>query len=89
MSREEIMDEALLRILDEDDSQFGLDARSLALRLVNYQFRVDSGEVSKRLRYMADAKIDFVQRVKPEGAFHADRDFWRITATGLNHLRRE
>lgn len=89
MTKEQILDEALLRILDEEDSQFGLDARSLALRAANYSMRVDSAEVSKRLRYMADPKIDFVQRVQPEGAFHADRDFWRITATGLNHLRRE
>lgn len=86
--QEQVLDEALLRVLDENDSRFGLDAASLTLRAANYGVRVDSVEISKRLRYMADPQIGFVDRVEPEGAFHAERDFWRITARGLNHLRR-
>lgn len=86
--QEQVLDEVLLRVLDENDSQFGLDAASLAIRAASYGIGNDSVAISRRLRYMADPEIGFVDRVEPDGAFHAERDFWRITARGLNHLRR-
>jgi repressor of nif and glnA expression len=84
---EELLDEALLRILEERDSRFGLRAEALAIMTRPYGHLADEEAVRRRLNYLADSEIHFVERVQPSSQFHAQVEAWRITARGMNHLR--
>lgn len=84
--QEQLFDEAILRVLDRNISQFGLGASALQVLVGEFGFSPKStDEVVRRLDYLTDPKIDFVTEVKL-GHHKANRS-WKITAEGTDHLR--
>lgn len=81
------LDEAILQLLEEEDSKFGVNVQGLVLMLPRKSVRATAEQVERRLRYLADPAIDFVSRIAASGAFHTERATWRISARGMNHLR--
>jgi hypothetical protein len=84
--QEQLLDEAILRVLDEGDSQFGLGLTAILLLIGKFGFpRVTAELVTRRLDYMADTQISHVREVS-RTANRAVRT-WRITAAGTDRLR--
>jgi len=83
---EQRFDEAILRVLDRNPSQFGLGATTLQVQVMEFGFTVrDPAEVLRRLEYMADPRIGFVAEIS-RTANKAVRT-WKITAAGTDDLR--
>jgi hypothetical protein len=84
--QEKDLDAAILTILDERDSKFGLSANAVGVALPRFGFSVTHAEVERRLDYLADPQVGFAREV-PTGDFHANLRAWRLTPRGLNHIR--
>jgi hypothetical protein len=85
--QQQLFDEAILRVLDRNESTFGMGATALQVLVGEFGFSPrDPAEVTRRLEYMADAEIAFVAPVS-KGQFNPANRTWRITARGTNHLR--
>jgi hypothetical protein len=81
------MNAAQMEVFDVSaGSQFGLGALALQALVATYGFTKSTEEITRRLEYMADAEIRFVERVN-KGQFNPANVSWRITARGINHLR--
>lgn len=86
--QEQLLDEAILRILDENDQRFGLGANALSHLVGRFGFTVDKDAIVRRMEYMADTDIGYVRQVD-KGNFNTAARTWRITAKGTNHLREQ
>lgn len=83
----QVLDEALLRVMEQEDSRFGLTAEALALMVQRFGQRVDEYTVARRMRYLADPQVGFVRVVEIRGSeFHTNVQSWQITARGANHI---
>lgn len=84
----EIFDVSILRVLDVNAGrQFGLGALAIQALLGTYGFTNEPvAEINKRLEYMADREIGFVEIVN-KGQFNPSNVTWKITARGINELR--
>ena len=84
---EKNLDEAILRVLDERDSSFGLNATAIKHLIVGAGFpHTEEAVIQRRLDYLFHDQIGFVCTVG-SGDFHAHLRFWRISPRGTNHLR--
>lgn len=86
---ERLVDEAILRKLMAFDSEFGLSADAISICLTQSGLTIGCAAVASRLLYLADPAIQFVAPVPMVGAYHAEEQFWRITAPGRNHVNRQ
>lgn len=84
-AQEQLFDEALLRVLDRNISQFGLGAAALQVLVGEFGFTPALELVQRRLDYLCDEKIGYVAEVNKK-ANRANRA-WKITADGTDHLR--
>ncbi len=74
---------ALLRVLEANETQWGLTAPVLAVHVVAFGFRGLGAEVaSTELRYLEDK--GFVKA--PSKAISPENQTWRITASGRDWL---
>lgn len=85
--QERILDEALLRTLEAQDTRFGLQSQAMAVLLFPFGLRPTPAQVERRLQYLADPQIEFVRPVDATSAYHAYERAYRITPKGMNHLR--
>lgn len=85
--QERLLDEAILRTLDTQDTRFGLQPRAIATMLFIWGVRATAEQVEKRLAYLADPQIEFVRAVDATSQFHAYECPYRITPKGANHIR--
>jgi len=84
----EIFDVSILRVLDLNAGrQFGLGALAIQALLATYGFNESTDVINARLAYMSDAEIGFVAPID-KGQFNPANASWRITARGLNELRK-
>jgi hypothetical protein len=84
--QEQLLDEAILRVLDEGDSQFGLTPVAIKHQVARFGFsHTEKETVARRLDYLADETIGHVKEVN-KVANKAVRS-WRITASGTDRLR--
>lgn len=85
--QQEIFDLSILRVLDVSaGTSFGLGALAIQALLAQYGFKEPTDVIERRLRYMADKTIGFVEQVE-KGQFNPANVTWRITAPGMNELR--
>ena len=73
---------ALLRVLDSNNTQYGLELTALAVLVSRYGFRVKPEEVATEILYLADKQhvALVVKTISPENRA------WRITADGRDYL---
>jgi hypothetical protein len=85
----EVFDVSVLRVLDLNAGrQFGLGALAIQALLATYGFPNESADtIRARLAYMTDKEIGFVEPVD-KGQFNPANASWKITARGINELRR-
>jgi hypothetical protein len=85
----ELLDVSILRVLDLNAGRnFGLNATSIQNLVSQFGFQNESTDtINARLAYMADAEIAFVAPVD-KGQFNPANASWKITARGINELRR-
>lgn len=85
--QEELFDLQILRVLDVNAGRrFGLGAQAIQTLISPYGFESEVELIERRLRYMADKTIGFVEIVE-KGQFNPANVTWRITAPGINELR--
>jgi hypothetical protein len=83
----QLFDEAILVILDRNESSRGYGPTTIAHLLGEFGFgHKTPADVQKRLDYMNDPEIAFVAEVN-KGQFHTAARTWKATARGINHLR--
>lgn len=73
---------ALLRVLDANQTRFGLRAAALQMHVVQFGFTPDLYDVQRELEYLADKTwaAPVVKEMSPENKT------WRITAAGRDWL---
>jgi len=82
----ELIDIAVLRVLEENDTRFGLGVPALSLLVGRYAVTLDADGMRRRLEYLCDPSVGFVTPVN-RGEFHPENMSFKITAKGTNHLR--
>ena len=81
--KRELYRAALLRVLDANETQWGLSAPVLAVHVAVFGFRGQGAELaSTELRYLQDK--GFVKT--PSKAISPENQTWRITAAGRDWL---
>ncbi len=84
--QENELDTAILTILDERDSKFGLNANALGVSLPRFGFAVSREVIERRLDYLSDPQVGFTRTIET-GDFHSNLRAWRLTPRGINHIR--
>lgn len=82
----ELYHRALLRVLDCNNTRFGLTEPALRTLVEAEGFEPSEGEVADALDYMVDPEVGYVVQVN-KGQFNPANRAWKITARGINHLR--
>lgn len=84
----EILDLSILRVLEANAGRtFGLGVTAIRAHLPTYGFSVDAEAINKRLAYMADQDIRFVETIE-KGQFNPAHVTWKLTARGQNELQK-
>lgn len=85
--QQQLFDESILRVLDRNQSSFGLGATAIQALVGEFGFTPrDPAEVTRRLDYMAHEQVGFVEQTN-KGDFNSAARAWRLTPRGENHLR--
>ena len=75
---------AILRVLDANQTRFGLSAKAIATLIVEFGFQPQADAVTLELEYLADAKKGLAmpvdKKVSPEN------QNWKISADGRDFL---
>jgi hypothetical protein len=80
--QEELLDIALLRVMDANNTRFGLGAQSLALLVNQYGFSPKVEVVQKRIGYLVGKGL-VEATSKP---LHPENETWRITSAGMDFV---
>jgi hypothetical protein len=82
--RREVLQKAILRVLDANHTRFGLDLDAVTLWVSNEGFpRLKSDEVERELEYLAEKRI--CAGNGPKALEPANR-VWKLTAAGRDFL---
>jgi hypothetical protein len=73
---------ALLRVLDANETRWGLAALALAVHVGQYGFTPEKNDVEREMQYLQDKGFADV----PSKAVSPENKTWRITATGRDFL---
>ena len=82
----EIFHYAVLRVLDQNGTRFGLGTQALTTLIGQFGFTVGCDQVGRACEYMADEENGYVKLVN-KGQFNPANRAWQITAKGTNLLR--
>jgi len=80
---QEILNQALLKILDANRTRFGLQAVPLLLHLRGLAIMASRDEVVQALDYLASRAPALVEETRPE--INRENRAWRITDDGIRY----
>jgi hypothetical protein len=85
-AQQQMLDTAILRLLDEQRTRLGLGVEALDLQLSRFGFSgATPDQIADRLDYLA--RKELIEEVRKE--VHRANRSWRITEAGIAHLDHE
>jgi DNA-binding PadR family transcriptional regulator len=85
-AQQQMLDTAILRLLDEQRTRLGLGIEALDLQLARFGFSgAKPEEIVERLDYLE--RKELIEEVRKE--VHRANRSWRITGRGIDHLDHE
>jgi len=78
----ELFRTAILRVLDANNTRWGLNETAISMHVFRFGFQPDRPETQSELAYLRDKGLiaEVTKNVSPENRA------WRITAAGRDHL---